>query len=127
MTTFTLEDEHHYSDNKAVALVRLLAARPRTRVEMVLDTGAEVSLLNRQFLAPLRLTAADGERIDLMVANKEFTRGYIHHVDIEFFGRRLTIPAAICPDWDTANLLGMRGFFDQMVVAFDHANRTIHF
>jgi hypothetical protein len=32
----------------------------------------------------------------------------------------------ICGQWKTANLLGMRGFFDQFVVAFDHAHKRIY-
>jgi predicted aspartyl protease len=127
MKTLNFQSEHRYDGDKVLASVRLLGARIPTRVEMVLDTGAEISLLNRDFISHLRLSIQEGEPIELMVANKAVTRAYIHSIDVEFLGRRLTIPAAICPDWDTQNLLGMRGFFDQMVVAFDHANWTIHF
>jgi len=127
MRTITFENEHRYDGNKALVLVRLPQARLHTRVEMVLDSGAEISLLNRQFIRTLNLTIEDGEPIDLMVANKDVARAYIHPVEIDFIDRRLTIQAAICPDWDTQNLLGMQGFFEQMVVAFDHAERRIYF
>ncbi len=127
MKTLNLWSEHRYDGDKVLASVRLLGARIPTRVEMTLDTGAEISLLNRDFAAHLTLSIREGEAIELMVANKEVTRAYIHAIDVDFLGRRLTIPAAICPEWDTQNLLGMRGFFDQMVVAFDLANRAIHF
>ena len=127
MTTLTLNSEHHYKGDKVVVRVRLLQPRITTRVDMTLDTGAEVSVLNRDLVGPLGLTIEDGDSITVMVANGEVAQAWIHPIDIEFLGRRLTIPVAICPEWDTQNLLGMRGFFDQMIVAFDHANRTIHF
>ena len=93
---------------------------------MVLDSGAEISLLNRQFIEPLNLSVTNGQPIELMVANGDVAPAWIHAVEIDFLGRRLTIQAAICADWDTPNLLGMRGFFDQMVVAFDHAGRKLY-
>lgn len=42
-------------------------------------------------------------------------------------GRELTIDAAFCPAWpEMKNLLGMRGFFDQIRFSLDHANRIVH-
>ena len=127
MRTITFENEQTYSGNKAVSSVHLVDALLSPTVEMVLDSGAEISLLNRQFIEPLDLSVTSGQPIELMVANGDVAPAWIHAVEVDFFGRRLTIQAAICPEWDTPNLLGMRGFFDQMVVAFDHVQRRIYF
>jgi predicted aspartyl protease len=127
MSTLTFPDEHRYDGHKVLVWIQVLGRSIELKLEVVLDTGAAISVLNRDLVRVLNLNVESGEAIDLMVANKQATRAYVHLIDIEFLGRRLTIPAAICPDWDTQNLLGMRGFFDQMIVAFDHANRTIHF
>ncbi len=126
MTVLSFERAVRYSGHKAYVSVVLTHAYLGSRVDMVLDTGAEISLLNRQFIAPLDLTVTDGEAITLIVANGDVAQAWIHSVTVDVFDRRLVVPMAICPEWDTQNLLGMRGFFDQMVVAFDHANRTIH-
>jgi hypothetical protein len=64
--------------------------------------------------------------VEIGKVNREVERAYIHEFEIDFLGRRMTTPAAICPEWDTQNLLGIRGFFDQMVVAFDHAERRVY-
>jgi len=128
MKSFTFHNAHTYTGDKAVILVSLI--RPggvEIGIEMVIDSGAEISLLSRNLVRSLRLIVEDGRPIELVVANGDIARAYIHPVEISIAGRRLAIEAAICPDWDTKNFLGMRGFFDQMVVAFDHANRTIHF
>jgi predicted aspartyl protease len=128
MTT-SLEFQHQatYVGHKVVVTATLVETPDRLLVNMILDTGAEVSLLNRGYLDELPIVLHDGEPIHIIVANGEQAPAWIHPVAIEFLGRPLTIEAAICPDWDTQNLLGMRGFFDQFVVAFDHANHRVYF
>lgn len=49
-----------------------------------------------------------------------------HDVPVEFLGRRMTIEIAFIPTADKADLVGMRGFFDQMTIAFDHAARRVY-
>ena len=127
MTTIAFDRDIIYVGHKAIASVRLVEARDPILLEMVLDTGAAISLLNRYFIAELGLALHDGEPIELIVANGDSAPAWIHSIVVDVFGRRLTLDTAICPSWDTKNLLGMRGFSDQMVVAFDHGNRTIHF
>jgi hypothetical protein len=93
---------------------------------MILDTGAEISILNRDLIRILGLQVHEGQPVELEVANRASAQAWVHPVEIEFLDRRLTIQAAICPDWDTKNYLGMRGFFDQLVIAFDHAQRRVY-
>ncbi len=78
MTILSLDHEVRYSGHKAFVAVELVDAVLATRVDMVLDTGAEISLLNREHIAPLGIKIADGDRISLIVANGEMTmRGSI--------------------------------------------------
>ena len=127
MTTIEFSSELTYAGDKATVSAVLLRTPVQVAAEMILDTGAAISLLNRRFAVPMGLSITDGEPITLMVANGEVERAWIHRLTVDVLGRRLIVPVAICTDWDTQNLFGMRGFFDQIVVAFDHANRTIHF
>jgi len=127
MRTLTFADEHLYDGHKAFVWVRIFGRSVEVNLDMILDTGASLTLLNRKLIPVLRLDVERGEPIDVMVANKEVARAYVHELVIDFLGRRMIVPAAICPDWDTQNLLGMQGFFEQMVVAFDHAERRIYF
>jgi hypothetical protein len=124
--TLDFARELTYTGNKVLVRVRLVGARQRHRIEMALDTGSELSILNRRFIGAVGLDVTAGEPITLMVANGEFTQAWVHPVEIEVFGERMTIEAAFCPDWNTQNLLGMRGFTDQFVVAFDHAHKRIY-
>ena len=127
MKSFQFENEHAYHDDKALVSVRLLGTRIPTWVQMTIDTGAEISVLNRSLASQLRLKVEEGRSVGLKVANGDIAAAYVHEVAIDFVGRRLTIPVLICPEWDTENLLGMRGFLDQMVIAFDHAQKRIYF
>jgi len=40
----------------------------------------------------------------------------------------MTIPVSFCPSWPTGtpNLLGMEGFFDQLLIALEHREKKIY-
>jgi hypothetical protein len=127
MKSITFEDEYLYDEHKVLVWIGVQGLHVQMNVEMVIDTGASISVFNRELTRLLTAPVESGEPIELVVANRDAERAYIHEFNIDFLGRSLTIPAAICPDWNTANLLGMRGFLDQMVIAFDHAQKRIYF
>ena len=54
--------------------------------------------------------------------------GYVHPIALEWLGYRLTVPIAFVPSWaeDIDNLLGMKGFFDQLLVGFHHRERLVY-
>jgi predicted aspartyl protease len=127
MKSIPFETEHLYAGHKALGSVRLIEARIPLRVDMVVDSGAEITVLNRGFVSVLGIADVhSGEPIELIVANNDSRPAWIHPVKIEVLGRTLTIEAAFCPEWDMKNLLGMRGFFDQLVIAFDHEWRQLY-
>ena len=127
MKTFRFGSEQRYTGNKALVTVRPTAVRIPIRVDMVVDSGAEVTVLNRDFLPVLGIAnVRSGEPIELMVANKDTRPAWIHPVGLEFLGRPMIVDAAFCPDWDMKNLLGMRGFFDKLVIAFDHRHQSLY-
>lgn len=68
-----------------------------------------------------------GTEVWLTAASGEQKKGYQHRLKIEFLGRPLTIPVAFCPAWPAGrpNLLGMEGFFEQLVIAFEHEYRRV--
>jgi len=99
-------------------------------VDALLDTGAGVSKFDHALLS--RLGIADvttGVKTDATAANGQTNTAYIHDVRLEFFGNHMTVPIAFCPDWQEGltNLLGMRGFFERMLAAFDHRNRKLFY
>jgi len=65
------------------------------------------------------ITAANGQRDD----------AFIHDLKIELFAKPMTIQVAFCPAWAAGrqNLLGMQGFFGQMIAGFDHRNRKFFY
>jgi hypothetical protein len=127
MKSFDFPTEHRYEGHKALVSVRLTSARIPTWVEMTVDSGAEISLLNRSLAKQLEIRIEDGEFFSLEVASGHIAIAYRHNVPIDLLGHAMTIPVLLCPEWDTQNLLGMEGFFDQMVIAFDHAQKRIYF
>jgi hypothetical protein len=129
MTILSFDHEYEYGTGH-VAAVPIRVENLPYLVEAILDTGAAVSLFDRALLPDLGITdVTKGTEITLRAANDQTAKGYLHTLQIEIFSRRLLIPAAFSPFWPegTKNLLGMRGFFEQALVAFEHQRRTIHY
>jgi predicted aspartyl protease len=128
MRSFSFDGEFEYEGHKVVVPVSVLMDNGVTvDIEAVLDTGASISILSRTVAKRIGLTIETGEPLDIMAVSGDVTTAFIHNVDINFRGRRLAIRAAVCPDWKTRNFLGMNGFLDQLVVAFDHAQHRIYY
>jgi len=129
MTSLTFDDEFSYGNRHAITLPVRLENLPYL-IEALLDTGAAVSLFDSALLPDLGISdITAGQRVELRAANNEKGIGYVHSLQIEILGRRLMIPVAFSEDWPqgTRNLLGMRGFFEQVLVAFEHRERKFHY
>lgn len=129
-TVLRFEQEHTYGpQHVAIVPVTFHVQSGPVNISAFLDTGASTSVFNRT-IAP-RLGIGDittGDPIDFRLPNGTVIRGYAHPLDTEFLGHRLTVPIAFCPDLpdNSPNLLGMRGFFEQLVVALEHGGRKVY-
>lgn len=127
MTTLTFDLEHTYGDDGIYIGVGLLVGAGGAIVEMKLDTGAAISTMHHSYLGVLGIDdVATGSAATLFLANGEGRPAWIHPVAINFFGVSMTIDVAFCPSWSMENLLGMRGFMDQVKFAVDHAKRRLY-
>ena len=99
-------------------------------VPVILDTGAAISKFDHARAARMGVTdVRDTQRIiQPRTASNQVGVGYVHDVEIVFLGRTLTIPITFCPDWPAGgdNLLGMEGFFEHAIFAFDHVKRLVY-
>jgi predicted aspartyl protease len=98
-------------------------AAPTFIVSAILDTGAQNTFFDNS-LAP-RLGIVDistGRKITVREASDRESDGFIHDVEVELLGRRITIPVTFVPTWSsgTDNLLGMEGVFNPFVIGIDH-------
>ena len=129
MTTLSFEREMGYGDTHTISVPVRLQNLPYL-VDAILDTGAAVSSFNRALLPDLGISdVKSGTKIEVRAANNVRRRAYIHTLRAEVLGHTLMIPVAFCPAWPegTKNLLGMRGFFEQVLMAFDHQHRRIYY
>lgn len=142
MITFIFDKEYDYrrsgDDHRLQIVVRLLAdgSLPLT-VNALLDTGAEYSVFDKALLPGLGIAevtkvGSPDDVIAIMPANladeSKKDVAYVHRIRIEWLGFQMTVPIAFCPSWDEGidNLLGMRGFFEQLDVAVSHQNRMVY-
>jgi hypothetical protein len=125
---FTHDLQYPTGDHNAYVSLRFPGARTPTVIRAMLDTGAAVSVINRQFARHLNVSNITDttDTMTLTLADGRPVLAYVHRLPAEFLGRPLMIDVAFVPTIDTADLIGMRGFFDQMIVAFDHSRRTVH-
>jgi hypothetical protein len=129
MTLLSFDRELAYGNTHTITVPIRVQNLPYL-IDAVLDTGAAVSVFDRALLPDLGISdVRSGTEIDLRPADNECRKGYLHPLRIEVLGHTLLIPVAFCPDWPegTRNLLGMRGFFEQTLMAFEHQNRKIHY
>jgi predicted aspartyl protease len=129
MNILSFERELGYGDTHTISVPVRLQNLPYL-VDAILDTGAAVSSFDRALLPDLGISEVrSGTEIEVRAANDERALAYIHTVRVEVLGHVLMIPVAFCPDWPegTRNLLGMRGFFEQALIAFEHQYRKIHY
>lgn len=126
----TFDEELDYGDRHRISIPIRVENLPY-QVEALIDTGAGVSCFDRALLPDLAIgDVTTGIAIPVRSANDAVAgTGYLHSIRIEIFGRDMTIPVAFCPDWPegTPNLLGMRGFFEQMLIGFDHQQRRMYY
>jgi predicted aspartyl protease len=132
MIDLKFAQEYRYSSAQHIVSVPIRirpSASPPFEQLAVLDTGAAVSRFDRSILSRAGITdITTGEPMKAYMADNTEYQCYVHPIEIEFMGHVMTIPAAFCDDWDNVNnLLGMRGFFEQMLAAFDHARRKFYF
>ncbi len=127
MTNIEFDLEYAYSGDEIVVAVSLPSAPDAPPFEMLLDTGSSFSTLHHDLLPLLGIDdLGAGTAATIVVAGGQLERCWIHAVEIELLGRRMTIQAAFCPAWDMMNLLGMHGFMDQLTFAVDHRAHRLY-
>jgi hypothetical protein len=128
MKSFSFDGEYAYTGDKiSLPAALILDGGIEVAFEAVLDTGAEVTLLNRLLARHLPIRIEDGEPITLGVVSGDVSTAYMHDVRLRILGEIRSLRVGFVPDWNTKNFLGMRGFFDQTIIAFDHANHRIYY
>lgn len=131
-TTITFPQEFGYPGESRPSLTIEVVPPTGSTIELpvILDTGASVSKFDHAQAARMGVTDIRNSSriIRPRTASNQIGVGYVHDVEIVFLGRTLTIPIAFCPDWPAGgdNLLGMMGFFEHAVFAFDHAKRMVY-
>lgn len=125
------EEEHTYGlAHRATVPVTFPTGVPGPfTITAILDTGAWTSVFSRSIAPRLGiLDVTTGQRERFTLPNGDEVWGYSHATQIEFLGHTLSIPLAFCPDFplNSPNLLGMRGFFEQLTVALEHGSRKVY-
>lgn len=103
-------------------VVRAIFVNGETRLgyEVLLDTGADLSILHVEFAQKLRINLEEGTKMDFFgIAGNGY--GYLHRVDIRIAAMTFNnVPVLFTRDIDPDGLgiLGHEGLFDKMKLIF---------
>ncbi|MEX2158667.1 MAG: retropepsin-like aspartic protease [Dehalococcoidia bacterium] len=131
-----LRYQHHYNGPDDYDLINVVVRvfgtneAPPISINALLDTGAEHSVFDKALLPLLEIADVTvGTPYLVQTADNREAMGYLHDLDVEFLGYQFTVPVGFVPAWPEGidNLLGMGGFFDQMVFGIDHRTRNLAF
>ena len=136
-TRISFADQYYYNgaadDHRPFVVVRLFpAGGPPLTVNALLDTGAEWSVFSKALAPDLGIpdvTQNALRSIPLQTADNSPERfGFVHEVELEWLGYRLPVPIVFVREWpdDIDNLIGMRGLFEELIVAVHHRQRTVY-
>jgi predicted aspartyl protease len=127
LTSLDFDVEYAYNDDEIVIGVLMPSSRGGTRADLVLDTGTNFSTLHHSLLRSLGIfDVTTGRQATISLAGGQSATCWLHPIVMEIFGTRLTVDVAFCSEWEMKNLLGMRGFMDQVVFAVDHARHRLY-
>lgn len=131
MTSLEFLHERRYGgDDEIDVVLRIFVGDLPVSVNAILDTGAMNSIFAIWWAPHLGVTdVKSGRPFPVKTADNRESTAYLHDLDVEFFGQRMTVPVGFVPDWTDAtdNLLGMNGFFDQLLFGLDHQHRRFYF
>lgn len=120
-------------DHRPLVVVRLFPPNaPPLTINALLDTGAEWSVFSKALAPDLGIpdvTQGALRTVPLQTADNTPERlGFVHEIELEWLGNRLTVPIAFVREWpdDIDNLIGMQGFFEELVVGFHHQQRMVY-
>lgn len=91
----------------------------------LIDSGAALSLLNRQYAKRLGINIKSGKRTDMGGVGGDF-HVYEHDITVRILGIRqvLDIRCGIAANIDTPTVLGQPGFFEAFKITFERYNKT---
>lgn len=133
-TTISFRQELFYDgpddDDRVNVVIRILNDNgPPLAANALIDTGAEDCIFDMEYANLLGLDVPDGERFTIQTADNQEATAYRHLLKVEFLGHGFDVPVGFVPEWADRridNLLGTKGFLDQMVLGLDHSSRTLY-
>src|SRR6266516_7704998 len=118
-----------YSDAHArpVIPVRVAASDQWIDYEVLVDSGADISIFDAELAERLGINLESGEHATIFGATGSAQDVYIHPVELTVGPRTFGARVAFMSTSQPYRLPGQQGFFSQFLVAFDQPNELKRF
>jgi Aspartyl protease len=104
---------------RPVIRVQIRAGKRSADYELLVDSGADITILDAELAADLGIDVIAGFRATVMGATGEPQDTYIHPVTLKVGSHSYKTHVAFMPTANPYGLAGQRGFFDHFRVTFD--------
>ena len=94
---------------------------------VLVDSGAEVSLLTKSDAELLGLSLKEGKRINVGSVSGDKMSAFLHPVVMEICGQKLKVDIAFSESDDTPRVLGRNPIFSYFFVVFDDRDKKTIF
>jgi hypothetical protein len=96
-------------------------------IEVIVDSGAVVTLLKRSFGDWVGLNVPSGKPIRLSGITPPGVEAFVHDLAVRIADHEMTVPVAVASDDAPPNLLGRIGTFERLMIELDGPSRTTSF
>jgi hypothetical protein len=93
--------------------------------EFVLDSGAVISSLPRNWAEKIGRDLAFAKRISFKGFGNTLSFAYQSHMVVRLGNENVDLPVVFTETEGTRSLLGRKGLFDQYSIVFDHTNKVM--
>lgn len=96
-------------------------------IEVLVDSGAALTLLKRSFGDWIGLNVPSGRPFRLRGIAPPAVETFVHELRVRVGGHEMTVPVAIALDDGPPNVLGRAGVFERLVIEFAGPGRLTSF
>ena len=117
-----------FSILRPIIPVQLYVKGDKINYEALIDSGADTCVFEGALGEELGLNVTSGEPVQFSgVQNAEIAKAYLHDIDLNIGGHKLSMPAIFSFDLSSRGygILGQKGFFDLFTVKFDYQKEEI--
>jgi hypothetical protein len=104
---------------RPIIVVRAAAGSRWINYEVLVDSGADISIFDAELATRLKLNLEDGEHISISGVTGHEEDAFIHPIELTVGRYTFSTRVAFMQTHDSYGIVGQEGFFSQFLVTFN--------